>query len=232
MKTLAFDSSNKGLAVALLDGEDLVANLNLLIGQPHSTTLMPSVDFLMAQAGWLPTDLELVAVAQGPGSYTGLRMAASLAKTLAYTLKLPLAGVSSLYALVQSSGLVVPLINARRGFVYGGIYENREAVLADQYIAFSDLLVKVEGYEKVTFTGEVADFVSQISEKLPKAEILLDSQPSALAIGRLGQTLPKLTGQKIHDFVPNYLKRVEAEERWIEQHEDDAQEDRNYVSRD
>lgn len=212
MKTLAIDSSNQALSIALLDGQQLVSDYCLTVKKNHSISLMPAIDFLMEQVGWAPVDLERIVVAQGPGSYTGLRVAVATAKTLAYTLGIDLVGVSSLYALTEDDlGLVVPLINARRNTVYIGFYENGRAVQPDRHDDFSTVLDRLEGQTSLTFVGEVAAFADQIKERFPEAAIK-ETLPSAYRIGLLGQELPAVDA---HSFVPAYLKKVEAEENWL-----------------
>ena len=100
MKLLAFDTSSKALSVAILEDETLLAETTLTIKKNHSITLMPVIDFLMRQIDLTPKDLDRIVVAEGPGSYTGLRIAVATAKTLAHTLGIELVGVSSLLALV------------------------------------------------------------------------------------------------------------------------------------
>ncbi|WP_019787275.1 tRNA (adenosine(37)-N6)-threonylcarbamoyltransferase complex dimerization subunit type 1 TsaB, partial [Streptococcus sobrinus] len=114
MKILAFDTSNQPLSVALLEEGKIVSEMTLTVKKNHSISLMPTIDFLVAQAGWRPSDLERIVVAQGPGSYTGLRVAVATAKTLAYSLGIDLVGLSSLQALcdIEASGLIIPLIDA------------------------------------------------------------------------------------------------------------------------
>ena len=125
MKILAFDTSSTALSVALLEDEKLVAESTVTVKKNHSISLMPTIDFLVAQAGWQPSDLERIVVAQGPGSYTGLRVAVATAKTLAYALDIDLVGVSSLQALTNLSvvGVVIPIMDARRNNVYVGFYK-------------------------------------------------------------------------------------------------------------
>ena len=95
MKLLAFDTSNQALSLAILEDEHLLAQTTLNIKKNHSITLMPAIDFLMNSLDMKPKDLDRIVVAQGPGSYTGLRIAVATAKTLAHTLKIELVGVSS-----------------------------------------------------------------------------------------------------------------------------------------
>ncbi|BDD39904.1 tRNA (adenosine(37)-N6)-threonylcarbamoyltransferase complex dimerization subunit type 1 TsaB [Streptococcus ruminantium] len=217
MKILALDSSNQALSVALVEDDCLQAETLLTIKKNHSISLMPVIDFLMEQVGWMPKDLDRIIVAQGPGSYTGLRVAVATAKTLAYTLKIELVGISSLHALVPPglSGLVVPLIDARRNHVYAGVYENGKAVEADKYWSFEELITSLSARENLTFVGEVTNFVTQIDEALPSATCQA-SFPSAYQIALLGKDLPAVD---VMNFEPNYLKRVEAEENWLRDNE-------------
>lgn len=212
MKVLAFDTSSKAMSVALLEDCQLLAEHTLNVKKNHSISLMPVIDFMMKQVGWKPTDLERIVVAQGPGSYTGLRVAVATAKTLAYTLAIDLVGVSSLHALCpERPGLLVPIMDARRNNVYAGFYENGRATQPDCHINFSDLLAMLKGHEKVAFVGEVEAFRNQIEEVLPQAQIQ-PTLPSAALIGKLGQKLKPVVA---HAFVPEYLKKVEAEENWL-----------------
>lgn len=218
MTTLAFDSSNKALTIALLDGDQLLAELTLNITKNHSISLMPSIDFLTSQVGLTPQDLTRIAVAEGPGSYTGLRMAVATAKTLAYTLGIDLVGVSSLYALTTDApGLVVPLIDARRNTVYVGFYDNGRALEPDHHDDFTAVLdsLATSGHlaepSQLTFVGEVANFTDQIKERFPEATIQ-PTLPSAYRIGLAAKDLPAVD---VHSFVPAYLKKVEAEENWL-----------------
>ncbi|WP_105111118.1 tRNA (adenosine(37)-N6)-threonylcarbamoyltransferase complex dimerization subunit type 1 TsaB [Streptococcus suis] len=226
MKILALDSSNQALSVALVEDGRLLAEMLLAIKKNHSISLMPTVDFLVAQVGWTPKDLERIVVAQGPGSYTGLRVAVATAKTLAYTLQIDLIGVSSLQSLVPAglSGRVVPLIDARRNSVYAGVYENGRATQADQYWVFEELLASLSGQENLTFVGEVTNFVEQIKQAFPEAAIQT-SLPSAYQLAVIGQDLSVV---EVTSFEPAYLKRVEAEENWLKDH---ATGDENYIKR-
>ena len=228
MKVLAFDTSSKALSVAILDGENLLADVTVNIKKNHSINLMPAIDFLMKAVDLKPTDLDRISVAQGPGSYTGLRVAVATAKTLAYTFNIELVGVSSLYALAAVAdfdGLVVPVIDARRNNVYAGFYKDGQSLKDDQHMNFADVLEAVKDEESVMFVGEVANFNNQIAESLPQAKVL-SVLPSAYAIGKRGQELQPVD---VDSFVPSYLKRVEAEENWLKTHIENPS--ANYVNR-
>lgn len=213
MKILVFDSSNQALSVALVEDGCLQVETLLTVKKNHRISLMPVIDFLVEQVGWTPNSLDRIVVAQGPGSYTGLRVAVATAKTLAYALGIDLVGVSSLQSLVPTnlSGLVVPLIDARRNHVYAGIYHNGRAVEEDRYWSFEELLASVSGQEKIIFVGEVEHFIKQIEQALPAAQYQA-SLPSAYQLALIGQDMPAVD---VMSFEPHYLKRVEAEEKWL-----------------
>ena len=227
MKIAAFDTSSKALTLAILEDETLLAQMTLNIKKNHSITLMPAIDFLMNSLDMKPTDLDRIVVAQGPGSYTGLRMAVATAKTLAHTLKIELVGVSSLLALVpeQAEGLVIPIVDARRNNVYAGFYRSGQAVRPEAHLPLAEVL-EIAGVadQPVTFVGETAVFAEQIEAALPGVSVQ-PTLPDAAAIGRLGLDLP---AQSIHDFIPNYLKRVEAEENWLKTHQESSD---SYIQR-
>ena len=216
MKVLAFDTSSKALSLAILEDKQVLAETTINIKKNHSITLMPAIDFLMASLDWTPKDLDRIVVAEGPGSYTGLRIAVATAKILAHTLNIELVGMSSLLALVprQQEGLLVPLMDARRNNVYAGFYENAKPVMSEAHLSFAEVLEKVTDAEQVTFVGEVGPFVEQIQEQLPQASYQ-ESLPNA---ANLALWAWDKKADSLHDFVPNYLKRVEAEENWLKNH--------------
>lgn len=227
MKLLAFDTSNQALSLAILEDEHLLAQTTLNIKKNHSITLMPAIDFLMNSLDMKPKDLDRIVVAQGPGSYTGLRIAVATAKTLAHTLKIELVGVSSLLALVpeQVEGLVIPIMDARRNNVYAGFYLSGQAVRPEAHLPLAEVLEMAGTADQpVTFVGETATFAEQIKDALPQAAIQ-STLPDAATIGRLGLDLQ---AQSTHDFVPNYLKRVEAEENWLKTHQESSD---SYIQR-
>lgn len=217
MKVLSLDTSSKALSIAILENQELLAEMTLNIKKNHSITLMSSIDFLMSSLDMAPQDLERIVVAQGPGSYTGLRVAVATAKTLAYSLQIDLVGISSLQALalaVDVEGMVVPVMDARRNNVYAGFYENGSAIAEDRHAALATVLTGLKNQPQVMFVGEVAPFIQQIKEQLPQASVR-SVLPSAFEIGKLGQ---RMTPVDKHAFVPDYLKKVEAEEKWLESH--------------
>ncbi|MGM0167178.1 tRNA threonylcarbamoyl adenosine modification protein YeaZ [Enterococcus sp. AZ135] len=234
MKLLAMDTSNQTLAVAVLENDTVLAHFQLNRKMNHSLTLMPAVESVMEASGLKPADLDRIVVAKGPGSYTGIRIAITTAKTLAETLNIELAAVSSLAVIAgnaRTDKLIVPLMDARRNNVYAGVYrwENQQlvTVLADQHIALTDLLAQIE--EPVLFIGETSKFKEQIESAQLIADVSAADEfnlPNGIVLGKLGFLATPI--ENVHGLVPAYLKRVEAEEKWLETHQP---EDDNYVEK-
>lgn len=234
MKLLAIDTSNQTLAVAVLEENKVLAHFQLNRKMNHSLTLMPAIETVMEAAGLKPTDLDRIVVAKGPGSYTGIRIAVTTAKTLAETLKIELATVSSLAVIAGNTRinkLIVPLMDARRNNVYAGVYrwENKQLVnvIADQHISLADLLNKIK--EPALFIGETSKFKDQIESILTNADVSEEDEvnlPNGIILGKLGFLAQPV--ENVHGLVPAYLKRVEAEEKWLETHQP---EDENYVEK-
>ena len=226
MKVLAFDTSSKALSLAILEDKQVLAETMINIKKNHSITLMPAIDFLMGSLDWTPKDLDRIVVAEGPGSYTGLRIAVATAKTLAHTLNIEVVGMSSLLALLprQQEGLIVPLMDARRNNVYAGFYENAKPVMPEAHLSFAEVVEQVKDAEQVTFVGEVGVFVEQIQEQLPQASYQ-ETLPNA---ANLALWAWDKKADSLHDFVPNYLKRVEAEENWLKNHTESGE---SYIKR-
>ena len=240
MKLLALDSSSKALSVALVDDKTILGEVTLNLKKNHSTTLMTAIDFLMAQSEMAPNSIDRIVVAQGPGSYTGLRLAATVGKTLAYTLNKEIVGVSSLLSIASriktKDALVVPVMDARRGNAYAAVYQNGRALVPDQHCLFSEFLAdmskKITDFNLVIFTGETGNFIEEIKAAgFQDEQILTDSLvvlPSAYDLALIGA---KLDIVPAHGFAPHYLKKVEAEEKWLETHEEAENAASGYVQR-
>ncbi|WP_374285754.1 tRNA (adenosine(37)-N6)-threonylcarbamoyltransferase complex dimerization subunit type 1 TsaB [Lactococcus sp.] len=240
MKLLALDSSSKALSVALVAEDVILGEITLNLKKNHSTTLMTAIDFLIDQSDLEATDLDRIVVAQGPGSYTGLRLAATVGKTSAYALNKEIVGVSSLLSIASrleaDHKFVVPVMDARRGNAYAAVYQDQKVIVADQHCIFSEFLAdlskKVTAFDQVVFTGETTNFVEEIKAAGFKEEqIVTDSLsvlPSAYALAKIGETLQPVA---VHGFAPKYLKKVEAEEKWLETHEEAENAASGYVQR-
>ena len=127
MKILGIDTSTPIGSVALIDGENLVAEHTLNIVQAHSSRLMPAIDRVLKWGNITADALDGCAVGIGPGSFTGIRIGVATIKSLCYALDKPIVGISTLeaiaYNLRWTNGVVCPLLDARRSEVYGAIFD-------------------------------------------------------------------------------------------------------------
>lgn len=132
MPTLAIDTSTEVLALALGDGEEVLAELGIDAGRSHLEMLLPAVQDLLDSNGMAIGDLTAIVTGTGPGTFSGLRVGIATARALAQSLELPLFGYSSLEALANGLAAgaerpmphwILPLIDARRGQVFARIYK-------------------------------------------------------------------------------------------------------------
>lgn len=232
MRLLAIDTSNQTLTLAVSENQTLLGELTLSVKKNHSLSLMPAISNLVSAVGLSPNDLDRIVVAKGPGSYTGLRIGVTTAKMLAYTLKKELVGVSSLKTIaancILEKGPIVSLFDARRNNVYAGCYRYQSGrcvtMIEDQHIALEKLLDQLTEFPSVYFVGEdVEKFSNPIKSMLPQAT--LNSVPAwQIPSGRVLAELGRIEEPvSIHDFLPDYLKRVEAEENWLKNHKDEGE---------
>lgn len=165
MKILGIETATPVLGVALLDGAHVRLEITHNLGKTHGERLAPLIEQALREAGWRARDLDAVAVSSGPGSFTGLRIGLSTAKGLAFAAGCPLVGVPTLEALAANvAGLVSPMIDARRGEVYAGLYRTGqdgtpEAVLPPQAGPLTEWMERVAeaaAGATVAYTGDVA----------------------------------------------------------------------------
>ena len=127
MKILGIDTSTPIGSVAVIDGDNLVAEHTLNIVQAHSSRLMPAIDTVLKWSDITAADLDGCAVGIGPGSFTGIRIGVATIKSLCYALDKPIVGVSTLdavaYNLRWTNGIICPLLDARRSEIYGAIFQ-------------------------------------------------------------------------------------------------------------
>jgi tRNA threonylcarbamoyladenosine biosynthesis protein TsaB len=127
LRILALESSAAAASVALCEDETLTAQYFQNSGKTHSRTLMPLVESMLRNCDVPLSEVDLVAVAAGPGSFTGLRIGIAAAKGLAWPENKPCCGVSTLeamaYSLSHMSGVLCPVMDARRSQVYNALFE-------------------------------------------------------------------------------------------------------------
>lgn len=222
---LGLDTANAPLSAALVKDGELLVELNSAMGLNHSAGAMPAVEELFKRAGIRPAELDAIAVSEGPGSYTGVRIGVTIAKTLAWTLDKPLTGVSSLRVLASNiftyGVTICPLIDARRGNVYAGLYRRGEdgkleCLMEDRHMGLSDLLVQLKQQRNpVVFVGEGARkheelLKGMLGELGRRAHFTQDLPRASLLITEAMQA----ESSAVHSFVPEYRRITEAEANW------------------
>lgn len=171
-----------------------------------SSKVLPKIDYALKKCDLLLDDIDKIIVANGPGSFTGIRVGITIAKTLAWTKNIDILTISSLELLAttqSSKEYIVPLIDARRDYFYAGIYLNGKSIMADQYISRNELLEKIK---KITNLSNVY-FVSY--DNIDN----LDIHSPELVIEKIIKKYSNKKSLNPHSVNPNYLKRVEAEEK-------------------
>ena len=169
MRVLAVETSSLAGGVALLDGERLVAEYLLDVSVTHSERLMAAVERVLADARWTPRDLAGLAVAVGPGSFTGLRIAVSTVKGLALALEAPIAAVPTLDAMAAAlpwAALpVCPVLDARKNEVYASLYRWDGAAMRREwdYLALTPAALAARLSEPVIVVGDGAPGVRSAS---------------------------------------------------------------------
>lgn len=267
MKILGLDTSTDTGGASLIDGKGLVAEYTLSLQRTtHSERLVPAIRRVLQDAGWLHSStpstsstsaaelaqdatpdadaagrspVDGLAVALGPGSFTGLRIGVVTAKTLAYAWSVPVVGVSTLEALAyQAAGgaeLVCPVMDARNGNVFGAVYDTRGIVPvpvippalrsgAEWWPSLYDWLTNGRGdggdaQEPIVFTGDGVgmhwgDIQTHLRQKAERVRPTLEQLRSS-AVAALGRE--RLLRDEQDDpmqLVPLYLRRSEAERKW------------------
>ena len=234
MKILALDSSGLVASVAVVEDNQLLAEYTVNYKKTHSQTLLPMLDEI---AKMIELDLETIdaiAVAAGPGSFTGLRIGSATAKGLGLALKKPLIPVPTVdalaYNLYDSTGVICPMMDARRGQVYTGIYTfvNGEMQVIQEQCAISveelagRLKEECEKYgKKVVLLGDgVPVYREKVQEILQgQCEFAPAScnRQRAACVAVLGQSLAA-AGKTVSsdDFAPEYLRMSQAERERME----------------
>ena len=222
MLTLAIDCATKTIGLALLEEEEIQAELYLHSRKHHTEVLLSALDQLFVLTGKTLEEVELLACTVGPGSFTGLRIGVSTVKGLALAMSAPVVGISTLEALamnaVQTSGLVCPLIDAGNNQVYAGLFRVGpsgipHAVTSEKLIDIVRFL-KDLNQEEIVFLGDGAVRHKELIGKTHRGVVcgrgrqkLRGSAVGLIGLRRYrsGGVLDALT------FTPRYLRLSEAE---------------------
>ncbi len=230
MKILAFDSTAKVASVAVCDGEKLLAHYTVDNGLTQSELLLPMAEDMLKELKLTFSDIELYAASVGPGSFTGVRIGTALIKGLAFGKGTPCAEVSTLAALAYNlegiKGIIVPLMDARRGQVYTAIFRSGDSGIerlsnddAVSITSLAEMLKEYEG-ETVYLCGDgysVAkkglDALGVKTENTP-ALLINESAASVARVAYLNYQKGLYTTDR--EVKPTYLRMPQAERERLE----------------
>ena len=222
MKILGIDTSTPIGSVALIDGDNLVAEHTLNIVQAHSSRLMPAIDNVLKWGNITADALDGCAVGIGPGSFTGSRIGVATIKSLCYALDKPIVGVSTLeaiaYNLRWANGVICPLLDARRREVYGAVFEGGttwQRLSEDLCLSIDAFLDQLDTHASsncpVNFVGDgLATYGDAVRERLGERVCFVDAifnVPRGSTIAHLGaQCLQHGESDNYWTLVPNYVR--------------------------
>lgn len=207
MRIIYLDTTTPNLYFTIIDDSDLLIEKKVYLGNEMSVNTLPIIKKSLEEVNLNIKEIDKIIVVNGPGSFTGTRICLTIAKTLAWSLNIPIVTISSLEAMAISykgdKRYVVPMIDARRDHVYGTIYdrEKKEFILGERYINLKTLFEEIAGESSV-------DYISNDDIKIEKE--LIKYTPDFLSIAEYLKNKELI---KVHLVDANYLKLTEAEEK-------------------
>lgn len=222
MKVLAMDTSSVNATVAVADDNKIIGEYTVSNDRAHSQIIMPMLDDMLKHCGITVKDIDVFAVALGPGSFTGLRIGISAMKTLAQALDKKIIGVSSLDCVAASfpftEKIVCPIFDARRNDVYNALYLNGEKTVKDRIVDFDELLIEMHGKE-VVFAGDaISKFKNKIesfdSEKWYVSPVNLSMQRASSIASVALERANKDLYDNLYEVTPIYLRLPQAEREY------------------
>ena len=224
MLILAFETSAKAGSVALLEDGHLLAESYVNTGLTHSQTLLSMAETLLSNCGRTPQQVQAVAVAAGPGSFTGIRIGVAAAKGFAWGADLPCYGVSTLEAMARNlglwQGLVCCVMDARRAQVYNALFRMEAGKLhrltEDRAISLEDLAQELKNTgEPIFLVGDGSELCyNTLREALPDlvlpAEHRMHQRAAGVALGAQHQIDAGVPADAA-SLQPNYLRLSQAE---------------------
>ncbi|GAA4000702.1 tRNA (adenosine(37)-N6)-threonylcarbamoyltransferase complex dimerization subunit type 1 TsaB [Hymenobacter fastidiosus] len=217
---LSLETSSPVCSVALHQGGKLLGQSELRLEKSHSSHLSILVNQLLENSQHTLSDLAAVAISDGPGSYTGLRIGAAAAKGLCFALNIPLLAISTLQAMASQVAaytagadnfLFCPMLDARRMEVYSAIYTagGTEMLAPAPLILESDTLAEQLAHHRLLFFGNGAVKFQPLVADQPNAGFLSGVEPSAIAVGALAQAaFERQDFRDVAYYEPFYLKEV------------------------
>ncbi|MEG1403975.1 MAG: tRNA (adenosine(37)-N6)-threonylcarbamoyltransferase complex dimerization subunit type 1 TsaB [Oscillospiraceae bacterium] len=222
MRILGFESSAKAASVAICDEAGLVAQYFQNSGLTHSRTLLPMAENMLKNLDLSLADIDLIAVAQGPGSFTGVRIGVSTVKGLAWASEKPVCGVSTLAAMAYN-GLTAPagsiiccVMDARRNQFYNALFEIQGGIpvrlCEDRAIGVPELEAEAKKLKKPLFLVGDGAFLCYNTLEKSETPLILAPEPlrqqSAWGVCMAAQ---REAPQTVHELLPVYLRLSQAE---------------------
>ena len=226
---LAFETSAKAGSVALMDDSKLLGESYQNTGLTHSQTLLLMAQQLLSGCGKLPQDVTAVAVAQGPGSFTGVRIGVAAAKGFSWGAELPCYGVSTLEAMAKHLGIwqgyICPVMDARRGQVYNAVFHVEcgkcTRIREDRAISLQDLGAELQNFEEPIFlVGDGSNLCyNTLLEEVPHLVMPPEHRIHQRAVGvaiLAARQAEAGTVPSGAELTPNYLRLSQAEREKLE----------------
>ncbi|HHU75951.1 MAG TPA: tRNA (adenosine(37)-N6)-threonylcarbamoyltransferase complex dimerization subunit type 1 TsaB [Firmicutes bacterium] len=231
MLLLAIDTTTTVCSVALGEKDKLWAEITTNTKKTHSQRLMPAVQALLREAGVDKKQLQGIVVAHGPGSFTGIRIGMATAQGLAQGLDIPMAGVMTLDALAEgcafASGLICPLLDARREQVYTCFYRGGtrgpQAMGPPEALSLDELITKAKDFgDDVIFTGDALGLFRKklraaLGTSYSEAPFASRLNRAALVLQKGHRDWEKVGPVPAYELKPFYIRLPEAERRLREQ---------------
>lgn len=225
MKILAIESASVTASCAVSDGDNILGEFTLSHKKTHSEKLMPLIEELMRELDIKLQDIDVIAVSEGPGSYTGLRIGAAIAKSMAFAANIPIVNIPTMMSLAGNiydvDKLIVPIMDAKAGRVYTGIYkwENDNLVaVKEQFPCNLDELIALlnDCDESVIFNGDGSvNYKNIIEEKLNRKPLFAPSKFNYLNASTLSYIGYRMAERgdtvSASEFNPQYLRLSQAE---------------------
>ncbi|MCF0116707.1 MAG: tRNA (adenosine(37)-N6)-threonylcarbamoyltransferase complex dimerization subunit type 1 TsaB [Bacilli bacterium] len=155
MISLFLDSSNVDLSIAIADDEHIIDEISYEAWQRQSELMIPELDKILTKNNVSRQDIKDVVVSIGPGSYTGVRIALTIAKVIAVALNVPVFAISSLHAMKDENKKSICLINARSARSYVGVYEGDKVIIPDGIMTNDEVKNYINEHPDYTLMGEL-----------------------------------------------------------------------------
>ncbi len=223
INTLAIECATKTASVAIVSEEKVIIEKTVNGAYNHSVTIIPMIDDIVKDAGFDRNKLDFITVSKGPGSYTGLRIGASIAKGLARVYDIPVVGVNTLQSLAYNftgNGKVCSLIDARRHHAYSALYEKKGnelmTMIEPELRSVEEMVSLCDIYDDViTYLGDGSVSHKDIITDSAKRRFLVggskENTPYASNLGYIGiKEYKKGNAVDFRFFVPDYYRSSQA----------------------